>query len=177
MADGSALTALALLLSAPLIMNPAAAKPELHRTHVIKVQTDDAEVIEADVSHLQPGEAEMIVTENGTTVDLIRTDAGMEIWIDGELVDSASTAEAALVRARLAQEEGGTKFIFSEDVEIDCRAEDDEHCLHEVLIARHMAGHMDGESLSDLAEQHGTRVIWIETEEHVEEQVKEKSPD
>lgn len=173
LADGSAFTALALLLAAPLVMSPAAAELELHRTHVIKVQTDDAEVIEADVSHLQPGEAEMIVTENGTTVDLVRTDAGMEIWIDGELMDSVSTAEAALLRAQLAQEEGGTEFFFSEDIEIDCRSEDQELCLHEVLIARNTAEHLgeplDAESLAEWADGHGARVIWIETEERVHE--------
>jgi hypothetical protein len=126
--------------------------------------TDDAEMIEADVSHLQPGESEVFVTESGRTVDLLRTRDGMEIYIDGELVETAPD-EAALARIHLAEEHiagrNGEEITWSEDIEIDCRAEDEETCSELVFIAREG----DFEDLQALAGDHEVRVIRIEKHE------------
>ena len=54
---------------------------------VIAIKTNDFELSETDVSDLAVGEAETIVTEDGKTVDILRTAEGLEIYVDGELLD------------------------------------------------------------------------------------------
>jgi hypothetical protein len=59
---------------------------------VIALTTDDFELPETDISHLDVGEAETIVTDSGRTIDVLRTEEGVEIYIDGELMDSGGKA-------------------------------------------------------------------------------------
>ncbi len=54
---------------------------------VIQLKTNDFEIAETDISDLAIGESETIVTENGRTIDLLRTAEGVEIYVDGELMD------------------------------------------------------------------------------------------
>jgi hypothetical protein len=54
---------------------------------VIQLKTDDFEVAETDISHLAIGESETIVTASGKTIDLLRTTEGVEIYVDGALLD------------------------------------------------------------------------------------------
>lgn len=54
---------------------------------VIALKTDDFELVETDMSDLAVGDAETIYTDSGQTVDLLRTEDGVEVYIDGELVD------------------------------------------------------------------------------------------
>ncbi|MBT8060945.1 MAG: hypothetical protein KJO33_15230, partial [Gammaproteobacteria bacterium] len=54
---------------------------------VIALTTDDFELDQTDVSHLGIGDAETIVTENGQTIDLLRTEDGIDVFVDGELLD------------------------------------------------------------------------------------------
>lgn len=54
---------------------------------VIALTTDDFEIEETDLSHLAVGDAETIVTDSGKTIDLLRTEDGIEIYVDGELLD------------------------------------------------------------------------------------------
>lgn len=54
---------------------------------VIALSTDDFELEETDLSHLAVGDAETIVTESGKTIDLLRTEKGIEVYVDGELLD------------------------------------------------------------------------------------------
>ena len=53
----------------------------------IALSTDVFELDEIDISHLAVGDAETIVTASGKTVDLLRTEHGVEIYVDGELMD------------------------------------------------------------------------------------------
>ena len=57
------------------------------KTVVMKIKTDDSGVISADLSDLDVGDAKTIVTEEGKTVDLFRTEDGFEVYIDGELIE------------------------------------------------------------------------------------------
>ena len=65
-----------------------------HSTHsiqdsmVIALQTDDFELAEHDISDLEIGDAETIYTESGKTIDLLRTAEGVEIYVDGELLET-----------------------------------------------------------------------------------------
>lgn len=67
---------------------PALAADDIHEQKwVVELATDDFELAETDVGHLAVGEAETIHTESGQTVDILRTEDGLEIYVDGELVD------------------------------------------------------------------------------------------
>jgi len=55
---------------------------------VIALATDDFELAETDISDLEIGDAETIYTESGKTIDLLRTAEGVEIYVDGELLET-----------------------------------------------------------------------------------------
>jgi hypothetical protein len=57
---------------------------------VIALTTDDFELAETDVSDLGIGDSETIYTESGKTIDLLRTADGIEIYVDGELLELGS---------------------------------------------------------------------------------------
>jgi hypothetical protein len=64
--------------------DPAAA----HEQEVlIALHTDEFDLHETDISQLALGDAETIVTDSGRTIDLLRTEEGVEVYIDGELLD------------------------------------------------------------------------------------------
>lgn len=96
---------------------------------VIAIKTNDFELSETDVSNLAVGEAETIVTENGKTVDILRTAEGFEIYVDGELLDMSFGDEhgAHHVQKR--------KVITCDGTEGDCEEE----------FVRHPGSHEDGE--------------------------------
>jgi hypothetical protein len=54
---------------------------------VIALKTDDFEIEKTDLSHLAVGDAETIVTESGRTIDMLRAEDGIEIYVDGELLE------------------------------------------------------------------------------------------
>jgi hypothetical protein len=54
---------------------------------VMKIKSDVTGVISADLSDLEVGDAKTIVTDDGKTVDLLRTKDGFEVYIDGELIE------------------------------------------------------------------------------------------
>ncbi len=56
---------------------------------VIALETDEFVLPETDISHLAEGEAETVVTESGTVVDLLRTGDGVEVYVDGDLIAPA----------------------------------------------------------------------------------------
>ena len=55
---------------------------------VIELKTNDFEMAETDISDLAIGESETIVTESGKTIDLLRTAEGVEVYVDGELLET-----------------------------------------------------------------------------------------
>ena len=57
---------------------------------VIALTTDDFELAETDVSDLEIGDSETIYTQSGKTIDLLRTADGIEIYVDGELLELGS---------------------------------------------------------------------------------------
>jgi len=91
---------------------------------VIALKTDDFELVETDISGLAVGESEIIHTDNGKTIDLLRTAEGVEIYVDGELL------ETGLDHMGNLHEEH--KFIHKE-IEITC--EEGEECEEFVVIS------------------------------------------
>jgi hypothetical protein len=75
-----ALLALALLTS-------ASARAQTREKVVIALETDDFELTETDISTLAIGEAQTIETDSSKIIDILRTSAGAEIYVDGELLD------------------------------------------------------------------------------------------
>jgi len=67
-----------------------------HASHesvtVIALKTDEFEIPETDVSHLGVGDAETIYTEDGRTIDILRAEDGIEVYVDGELLEVGSVA-------------------------------------------------------------------------------------
>ena len=54
---------------------------------VIALKTDDFNLMETDVSDLAIGEAQTIETDSGKVIDILRTADGVELYIDGELLE------------------------------------------------------------------------------------------
>lgn len=114
----------------------AAAEVVEHK-QVFKLKTGDAETVVADVSDLAVGESETIVSDSGRTVDLLRTEEGFEVYIDGELQEMGRH-DARLVKRH-------------KKVEVICDSED--NCDERVMISS------DGEeSFDDLHDEHGVHV-------------------
>ena len=63
---------------------------------VIALKTDDFELDETDISDLAIGDAKTIHTESGRTIDLLRTEEGVEIYVDGELLETGMHGEEGL---------------------------------------------------------------------------------
>lgn len=82
---------LSLLLVGAGAALPAAAGDEtaqrMEVKQVIALKTDDFELAETDISDLAVGESETIVTESGKTIDILRNEDGIELYVDGVLQD------------------------------------------------------------------------------------------
>ena len=69
---------------------------ESARHVLIALHTDEFDLQETDISHLAVGESETIVTDSGQTIDLLRSGDGVEIYVDGELLDPGLGWDAAV---------------------------------------------------------------------------------
>jgi len=54
---------------------------------VIAVKSENFELTETDISSLTIGEAQTIETDSGKVIDILRTADGVELYIDGELLE------------------------------------------------------------------------------------------
>lgn len=149
---------------------------------VIALETDDFAIEETDLGHLAVGEAETIVTESGKTVDLLRTVDGIEVYVDGELIEAGGMHDEKHVVHTIrvvcddeeedcsedvtwmesledveieSLREGGQKFIVihSEDGELD--VEQLPEGAHEVHGTVHIVKEIDVEVLDEAHEMHG----------------------
>jgi len=83
---------------------------------VIALTTDDFELAETDVSDLEIGDSETIYTQSGKTIDLLRTADGIEIYIDGELLELGLDGEEGIHEGH---------HVVHQHVEVDCDTEED----------------------------------------------------
>jgi hypothetical protein len=133
---------------------------------VVAVKTDDFELVETDISHLGVGESEIIQTEDGRTIDLLRTAEGVEIYLDGELVDLAGLhdgdGEHKVVKRKVKivcegdedESECEKKVWMSDDIDLEALHEDDDH----VIMIHKLQG---GEAEVDIEEE-----IEVDTDGH-----------
>lgn len=112
---------------------------------MVAFKTDDVELHEMDLSHLQPGDSETIRTDSGKTIDLLRTEDDVEVYIDGKLLDAGSAAAGQHRAVR----------VKHEDIDIVCA--DDAECEEMVLLSK--------DELEAYGEQHdGEKVVIIRKE-------------
>jgi hypothetical protein len=88
---------------------------------MIAVQTDDFTLAETDVGELAIGESKTIETDSGKIIDILRSSDGVELYIDGELL------EMDLVNEGLHEE-----HTLENLHEIDC--ESDDECEQELVV-------------------------------------------
>jgi hypothetical protein len=114
----------AMLLGAALFAAPALAERTLHESHIVKVKTADAELVEADVSDLGLGESLSFVTESGHTVDILKAAEGLEIYLDGELLNDVAAAEM----------DARHDALLHERIEIECTSDERDDCAERVAV-------------------------------------------
>ena len=122
---------------------------------VIAIKTNDFELSETDVSDLAVGEAETIVTEDGKTVDILRTAEGLEIYVDGELLDmsfgeslgnhrmhkrkvitcdaSEGDCEHEFVGHSGLHEDGEVHAAVVKKVHVECVSDDESECAEKMV--------------------------------------------
>ena len=104
---GVALGVLVLAAAGPAV---AGDEEVMTERFVIALKTDDFEIDETDLGHLGIGDAETIVTDSGKTIDLLRTEDGIEVYVDGELLDIPMHGE---------------HHVIHEEIEIVCDSDDE----------------------------------------------------
>ncbi|HET6566044.1 MAG TPA: hypothetical protein VFG52_11570 [Xanthomonadales bacterium] len=112
-----------------------AENPEAKKKVMVAVKTNDVELHELDISHLQPGDAETILTEDGNTVDVLRTEDDVEIYINGELLETGPAGSG----------HHGIVHGLHENIEIEC---DDAADCDELVWLGH-DGEVDPDQLHD----------------------------
>ena len=171
-----------LTVSAAALLAGEPAETVIEEKIVIALETDDFAIEETDLSHLAVGDAETIVTESGKTVDLLRTEDGIEVYVNGELIEAGGMHEEKHVVHRIrivcddegedcsedmtwmesledveieSLQEGGQKFIVisTEDGEFD--VEQLPEGAHEVHGTVHVVKEIDVEVLDEFGEIHG----------------------
>jgi hypothetical protein len=149
--------------------NAAGDGAEVEKNMVIALETDEFELQETDISHLAVGESETIVTEGGQTIDLLRTADGVEIYVDGELLETGLHGDPALhggyevihKRVEVVCEDEGSceKLVWvsdDADIDLDMLSEVD----HEVIMLHD--AHVDAEHIVELAPgEHAEKIIII----------------
>ena len=105
---------------------------------VIALKTGDFELQETDVSELVIGESQTIETDSGKIIDILRTADGVELYLDGELLEMNFSGQGL-----------HEDHIVQKHVEIICDDEESS-CSKDVVIIS------DGEDF-DLEELHEIR--------------------
>lgn len=114
-----ALAALALLMTGTV-------QADSEEKMIIALKTDDFEMTETDISSLAVGESQTIETDSGQVIDLLRTTDGVEIYVDGELLEMSFDSEG------LHEEGSHGGHMIKKHVEIIC--DDDEECDKNVFV-------------------------------------------
>ena len=105
-----------LLLTAAVFTLGAASISAGEDKVVIALKTDDFELAETDISELEIGDAETIYTQSGKTIDLLRTAEGVEIYVDGELLEMGLNGEEGIHEGH---------HIVHQHIEVECDTEED----------------------------------------------------
>jgi hypothetical protein len=122
---------------------------------VIALKTGDFELLETDVSELVIGESQTIETDSGKVIDILRTTDGVELYIDGELLEMDFSDQG------LHEE-----HIVQKHVEIICS--DEEDCDKNVFVVN--GEDFDFEGLHEIrGDSENHKIIVIKKEVLVED--------
>jgi len=158
-------------LSALLLAGAAlAGEAVMDQKMVVALKTPHFEIAETDISHLAVGESETIVTDSGRTVDLLRTEDGVEVFLDGVKLDIPMEGEEHVIREEIeihcdSDEDCESLAWISEDGEIDLEALEAEGA-HRTIVIRKETEISGGETDIDVeveseGEGHEEKVIII----------------
>lgn len=166
-----ALAALALLMTGTV-------QADTEEKMIIALKTDDFEMTETDISSLAIGESQTIETDSGQVIDLLRTADGVEIYVDGELLEMSFDSEG------LHEEGSHGDHMIMKHVEIIC--DDDEECDKNVFVftgddtdiasfvtddGEHIVMHKEIE-LTCTADEEGTscadKMVWISEGDNID---------
>ena len=123
---------------------------------VIALKTNDFELTETDVSELAIGQAQTIETESGRVIDILRTADGVEIYVDGELLEM--NAE------NVDQPDAGNHVFIHNEIELSCTHDDEEG----TSCDEHVIWTSDGEEIDheELHEMHKDLEVSGDGKEH-----------
>ena len=76
-----------LALATTLVLAATSIQAQDGKKMVIALSTDDFELSETDISALAVGEAKTIETDSGRIIDILRTNDGAEVYVDGVLLE------------------------------------------------------------------------------------------
>ena len=113
-------------LAATALLATGNVQADTEETMIIALKTDDFEMTETDISSLAIGESQTIETDSGKVIDLLRTADGVEIYVDGELL------EMSFDREGLHEEGSHDVHTIRKHVEVIC--DNDEECDKNVFV-------------------------------------------
>lgn len=93
---------------------------------IIKLKTNEFEIAATDISNLQVGDAETIVTDSGKIIDLLRTADGVEIYVDGEMLEIPDLNSAGLDGGMHTGLDGGMHTIIHKHKHLECLVDGDD---------------------------------------------------
>lgn len=161
-----------LALGSPLAQAGGDSEAVVEKKIVVAVSADDFELMETDVSHLGIGDAETIVTDSGKTIDILRTEEGLEIYADGELINAGAASDMGLhekhhiihkrIEIECETEEECEELVWvSEDGDIDIDIESLHEAEHDIIMIHGDSAHEEMELLDG---EHNRKVIIIKKE-------------
>lgn len=133
---------------------------------IIALKTDGFELTETDISSLAVGESQTIETDSGKVIDIIRTAAGAEIYVDGELLltnlDSEGLHKKHMIKKHVqiicGSDEGCDKHVFilddGDDINLDWVTDDGDHVFIHKEIKLSCTDEEEGTSCGD-------KMVWI----------------
>jgi hypothetical protein len=160
-------------LAAFAFLAASSVQADSEKKMVIALKTDDFELTETDISTLAIGEGQTIETESGKVIDILRTADGVEIYIDGELLemnfDDEGLHEEHMVRKHVevicdGDEACDKNFVIltGDDNDISDFISEDSHT---VIIHKEI-------ELSCIDEEDGTscsdKFAWVSEDEHID---------
>jgi hypothetical protein len=153
------LKALPALLFCALLASTASATEPGTDLHIVKFLAGDATVIEADVTDLLVGESQTFVTENGDSLDVLRTHEGLELYLNGELLDPGLGGPGHHGQSAGSDKAGTWSGKRVEKICQSDAATGDLTCDEEVWISGDATGEWDELTPGD---EHHARIIVIE---------------
>ncbi len=117
-----------------LLLTSLALAGDVHEI-MIDLETDDINIEKMDISHLEVGDSETIYTEDGKTIDILRAGQGVEIYIDGEVLDLSDLHNFA----DIDEEHEMSQRV----IRIECNNEDEDSCANNGHWAHHDDSHID----------------------------------